>query len=267
VRLLDPGGLIASPAGARALMIAALPRLAGRRDRPSRALRRALAETATGRTPAPEREWGRRIEARREALLSDRRSTRASNLEFEGTMVASEAAWWLSLPPIWCRFLMRLVGELEPRSAIELGSGVGISGAYQAAAMRGGEGGRLITLDASQDWAALAREGFEELGLSASVELRLGDIAETLPAVLEEAAPVDYAFIDAEHTELGTISYFDTLAPHLAPGAVVVIDDVTYPQQSRRAWRAIRARPIVAKAVGLARVGVVIAREDGTAGA
>jgi predicted O-methyltransferase YrrM len=174
-------------------------------------------------------------------------------------MEVSEVAWWLSLPPVWCRFLMRLVGEVGPRSALELGSGVGISGAYQAAALRDDEERRLVTLDASEDWARLAREGFERLNLAETVELRLGDIAETLPGVLDEVAPLDYAFVDAEHTEEATVSYFDAIAPHLAPGAVVVVDDVTYPEQSRRAWRVIRARPRASRAVGLGRVGVVIA--------
>jgi predicted O-methyltransferase YrrM len=259
-RRIDPGAAMASPAGARALMAAALPRLLAYRDRSSRALARALRTTATGRVPDGEREWARRIEARREALLCDDRMTSASNLEFEGPMEVSAAAWWLSLPPTWCQFLMRLVRELGPRSSLELGSGVGISGAYQAAGLRCDEAGGLVTLDASEDWAELAREGFAELGLADTVELRVGDIADTLPGVLEEIAPLDYAFVDAEHTEEGTISYFDALAPHLAPGAVVVVDDVTYPEQSRRAWRAIRRRPRVAKAVGLGRVGVLVVR-------
>ena len=40
-----------------------------------------------------------------------------------------------SMPRIWARFLMRLVGELAPRSCIELGTGFGISAMYQAAAL------------------------------------------------------------------------------------------------------------------------------------
>ena len=240
-------------------MASALPRLAARRDTSARAVARALRDVVSGRIPPDEREWSRRIEERRAALLADQRQTRVSNTEFEGAMEVSEAAWWLSLPPVWCRFLMRLVGEVAPRSALELGSGVGISGAYQAAALRSAAR-PLMTLDASEGWARLAREGFERLGLADRVELRLGDIAETLPGVLDEVAPLDYAFVDAEHTEEATVAYFDAIAPHLAPGAVVVVDDVTYPEQSRRAWRVIRGRPSAAKAVGLGRVGVVIAR-------
>jgi predicted O-methyltransferase YrrM len=241
-------------------MAAALPRLVMRRDRPSAALARSLRSAASGRIPSEEREWARRIEAHRASLLADERVTHVSNLEFEQLMEIREAAWWLSLPPVWCRFLMRLVSELRPRTGLELGSGVGISGAYQAAGLRGTGDGRLVTLEASEDWAEVAREGFARLGLADTIQVRLGDIADTLPAVLEETGPLDYAFIDAEHTEKGTIMYFDALAPHLVPGAVVVVDDVTHPEPSRRAWRAIRARPAVARAVGLGRVGVVIAR-------
>jgi len=242
-------------------MAAALPRLVTRRDRSSRALARALRTAALGRVPAEERAWAQRIEARRRELLSRQATTDVSNVEFEGPMEVSAAAWWLSLPPVWCAFLMRLVRELGPRSAVELGSGLGISGAYQGAALREEGTAGLVTLDASEAWAELAREGFAELGLADTVVLRLGDIAQTLPGVLVEIAPLDYAFVDAEHTEEGTIAYFDAIAPHLAPGAVVVIDDVTYPEQSRRAWRAIRRRPAVARALWLGRVGVVLASD------
>ena len=254
--------MIGFPPWAHLLMAAAVPRLVTRRDRSSRAVARALRSTALGRAPAEERVWTNRIEARRGDLLSREESIEVSEHEFEGPAKLPLATWWLSLPPVWCAFLMRLVGELGPRSALELGSGLGVSGAYQGAALkRNGAGGGLVTLEVSEQRAELAREGFRELGLADTVELRLGDIAQTLPGVLDELAPLHYAFIDAEHTEHATIAYFDSLAPHLAPGAVVVIDDVTYPEPSRRAWRAISRRPAVARAVWLGRVGVVVASD------
>lgn len=260
-RRFNPGAAIGSPAVARTLIAAAVPRLVARRDRGSLALARALRTTALGRVPNEERDWARRIEERRRELLSSGRSSEVSNLEFEGSMEISAATHWVSLPPPWCLFLMRLVRELGPRSSLELGSGLGISGAYQAAALKLHGAGRLVTMDAAAPWAEAAEEGFAELGIDDTVELRLGDIEDTLSAVLDDVAPLDYAFIDAEHTEDATIAYFEALTPRLAAGAVVVVDDVTWPESGRLAWRAIRHRPRVAKAVGLGRVGVVVIAE------
>lgn len=152
---------------------------------------------------------------------------------------------------------MGIVRELGPRTSLELGTGFGISGSYQAAALELAGRGRLVTLDIAQ-WADEAERGFAELGLAARVELRRGDIDQVLPGLLEDVAELDYAFVDAEHTEDATISYFDALSPYLAPGAVVVVDDVTWPEGGKRAWRAIRHRPGVARSVGLGRVGVIV---------
>lgn len=112
---------------------------------------------------------------------------------------------------------MRLVRELHPRSCLELGTGF----AYQAAALELNGAGRLTTLDVAAPWATIAERRFAELGLDEKVELRRGTIDETLDGVLQDASPVDYAFLDAEHTEVATIKHFDGVLPVLASGAVV----------------------------------------------
>ena len=158
---------------------------------------------------------------------------------------------------MWGRFLMRLVRELRPRSCLELGTGFGISGAYQAAALElGGGGGALTTLDVAAEWSTIAERGFSELGLDGRVELRRGKIEETLPGVLHDAGPLDYCFLDAEHTEAATVAHFDAVLPHLA--AVAVVDDILRNDEMRRAWRTISRRDRVSAAVGTGRMGVAL---------
>ena len=53
------------------------------------------------------------------------------------------------------------------------------------------------------------------------------------------------------------MEHFDAVLPHLADGAVVVLDDITQTAEMRRAWRTIATRERVSLAVGLRRVGVV----------
>ena len=105
--------------------------------------------------------------------------------------------------------------------------------------------------------ARIGERGFAELGLADRVELCFGDIDETLPGVLERVAPIDYAMLDAEHTESATVRHFEAVAPHLADGAVVVLDDITATEGMRRAWQRVIAHPRVALAVPLRRIGVV----------
>ena len=66
--------------------------------------------------------------------------------------------------------------------------------------------------------------------------------------LVERIAPIEYAFLDAEHSEEATIEHFDALLPHLADGAVVVLDDITQAAEMRQAWSAVCAREQVSLA-------------------
>jgi predicted O-methyltransferase YrrM len=165
------------------------------------------------------------------------------------------------MPRIWARFLMRLVGELAPRSCIELGTGFGISAMYQAATLELLGSGNLDTLDRDPSLIPIARRGFSEVRLEHRITLTEGPIGETLDAAASRIAPIDYALIDAEHTEKATVENFDRLRPNLAEGAVVVVDDIFMSDEMRRVWQAIQARPGVDLVHTLRRVGIVVARQ------
>ena len=122
----------------------------------------------------------------------------------------------------------------------------------------------MTSLDV-EDMVAIARPGLERLGLGDRVELVSGRIEDTLPGAAERAAPVDYALLDADHTEAGTLDAFDAILPHLAPGAVVVLDDVNWTEGMRRAWAAIPGRPGVATTATLHRLGIAIISERSAA--
>jgi predicted O-methyltransferase YrrM len=169
----------------------------------------------------------------------------------------AQAALWTPIPPAWGLFLMRLVRELKPRSCLELGTGIGVSAGYEAAAMELNGGGRLITLDGSAEWASVAEEGLASLGLG-RVEFGVGPIETTLPGALERSAPVDYAFVDAEHTEEATIGYFESIVPHMSQQGVMVFDDIPWSRELRRTWSRIADDERVSAAFALGRMGVAV---------
>lgn len=234
--------LVNSDALARTRMALVSPRLGRDGDLAAPALAGAAAAGAFGRLAAGERAWLDRVEARR-ARLADR----GVGVDF------------MSVPPLWGRFLLRLARELAPGSALELGTAFGISTAFIAAGLELGGGGRLITLDASEEWGEIAAEGLTELALDGRVERRLGWIDDTLAPALAEAAPVNLAFVDAEHQAEPTVRYFDAMLPHLAPGAVVVFDDIAFNREMRSGWRTIRRHRGAARALDLGRMGAVSA--------
>ena len=232
----------------RALLATAARRARGP-DRASRAISRAASSVATGRYSAAEREWIERIEARRERL--------AAGEEYGGPDRWAPAHAW-SIPRVWGRFLLRLVAELAPDTPIELGTGFGMSGSYQAAGLATAGEATLTTLDREPTLIPLARETFAELGLAERVELVVGPIGDTLDATARSLAPIDYALIDAEHSEAATVFNYDTLVPHLADGALVAVDDILSSDEMRRAWDTIRSRPEVRIQINLRRLGLVV---------
>ena len=251
----------------RALMAASVPRLAARRERPSRALARALSTTALGRSSAQERAWAARIEARRQRLISAGEVIRPAILDAarglaseapEPEVPISTASLWMSLPAQLCVFLMRLIRELRPRSCLELGTGFGISTAYQAASLELNGAGTLTTFEYAPEIAEIAGQGLSELGLASRVEVNVGAIDDLLSEALEGIAPVEYAFVDADHTEEATIREFEAMLPHLAEEALVVFDDINWTEAGMtRAWDRIRRHGRVSAALPLRRLGVV----------
>jgi predicted O-methyltransferase YrrM len=249
-------------------MVASLTRVLPRRDHASRALATALRTTLIGRIPPREREWIARIEGQRSELVSaadlapalwyhGNEGAPGASAELDGP-AASSGVSLISLPRQWCVLLMRLVRELAPRSCIELGTGLGVSTAYQAAALELNEGGTLTTLAAAPECIRTAKAGLSVLGLDHRVEFELGSISDTLVAVLERTAPVDYAFVDAEHRGAVTLEYFEAMLPNLSPGAIVVFDDVGFTADMLSAWKSIRRDERVAQALGFGRVALTM---------
>lgn len=167
-----------------------------------------------------------------------------------------------SKQPFWCRLLFELVRALRPASCVELGTAVGLSAAYQAAALELNEHGRLVTLEGAESLAAIARGNLQQLQLH-RVAVVTGRFQDTLSRVLAERGPVDFLFIDGHHDEAATVRYFSQAVPALAPGAVVLFDDIQWSTGMARAWKAIVANPQVNLAVDFGPLGLCVVRQGG----
>ncbi|HEX2467284.1 MAG TPA: class I SAM-dependent methyltransferase [Solirubrobacterales bacterium] len=213
-----------------------------------------------------------RIEARREELSEERREVELRFYPTPGAGGSGESSWSSRFEPLGevCRrasaprykamTLYGLVRGFAPGRALEMGTCVGISGAYQGTALRhGGSEGEMIALEGAPDLAAVAAETFAALGLD-QIDVRVGPFSETLPPVLEEG-PLAYAFVDGHHQEQATLDYFELLLPH-APGALLVFDDIRWSDGMLRAWERIAADPRVDLAIDLGSQGLAFTRSD-----
>ena len=145
--------------------------------------------------------------------------------------VAGDPAVW------WPReHLSRLVAAAatlaRPRTAIE----VGVARGYSSAAILGaldalGEGGRLHSIDLpprDEDAEEFVGRAVPER-LRARWELVLGPSRNELPDLAERIGPAGLFFHDGDHSYASQREDLEAAWPHLAPGAVVVVDDIWTP--------------------------------------
>ena len=159
----------------------------------------------------------------------------------------------------WGIFLLRLTRELRPRSSVELGAAIGISAAYQGAALELNGEGLLRTIEGAPPLAELARETLTGLAIG-RVEVTEGRFDDVLDQVMANAAPIDFVYMDAGKGREQNVLQFEQLLPHLAPGAAFVMDDIHWSREMRGAWDEIRAHERVGLSVDLWRLGACLMR-------
>ena len=116
------------------------------------------------------------------------------------------------------RLLETLVWTGRPELAVEVGTYAGVSALMIASGLP--PGGRLITCEISEEYAAFARRHIEASPLADRIDLRVGPALETLAEIDE---PVGFAFIDADKP--GYVDYYEALVPKLAPRGVIAADN------------------------------------------
>jgi len=122
-------------------------------------------------------------------------------------------------------FCYQLCRAIDARRIVEVGTSFGVSTLYLAAAVRdnvrqsGGQG-VVIGTEYEPRKAEAARENFRKAGLAEFIELREGDLRETLRDV---EAPIDLVLMDVWIRMARPA--LELIAPRLRPGAVVLCDN------------------------------------------
>ena len=154
--------------------------------------------------------------------------------------------------------LFHLIRRLRPRTCIELGTSLGFSVAYQAAALRLNGLGHVVTLEGCENTAALARENLARLGLDSHVTVVIGRFQDTLTGVLAEHGPVEFGFIDGHHDGDATIGYFKQIVERCARDGVLVFDDIKWYESMKAAWQRMAEDPASSVAVDCDVVGAIL---------
>ncbi|MGW2619513.1 O-methyltransferase [Streptomyces sp. NPDC001500] len=124
------------------------------------------------------------------------------------------------------QLLAMLVGLTGASRVLEIGTFTGYSTLCMARALP--PGGRVVTCDISERWTRIAQRYWERAGVSDRIELRLGDGAQTMTALLAEHGPetFDLVFVDADKT--GYPRYYEEALTLVRPGGLIVLDNTLY---------------------------------------
>jgi caffeoyl-CoA O-methyltransferase len=129
----------------------------------------------------------------------------------------------MQIAPEQGAFMTLLAKLVDARFAVEVGTFTGYSSICIARGLA--PGGKLLCLDVSEEWTAIAREHWAQAGVDDRIELKLGPAAEALKA-LPPDPPIDLAFIDADKP--GYRTYYDEIVQRLRPGGLVLLDNVLW---------------------------------------
>ncbi len=123
------------------------------------------------------------------------------------------------------------MGDVFPGATV-VEAGVGSGGLTMSLLRAVGDGGRLLSVERREDFAAIARGNVETFfgGPHPAWSLTVGDLAETLPTLVEPAT-VDRVVLDM----LAPWENLDAVATALSPGGVLVCYVATTTQLSRLA--------------------------------
>ena len=161
-------------------------------------------------------------------------------------------------PKEFSQLLFRLVHHFAPSTILELGTSLGITSSYLAAA---NASARVVTMEGSPAVATIARSNFIQLGLT-NIELVTGNFEDTLAETLAGMEQVDFAFLDGNHRYEPTIRYFNAVLEKSHANTVIVLDDIHWSKEMEAAWEEVKKHPSVTLTVDLFYIGLVFLRKE-----
>lgn len=142
----------------------------------------------------------------------------------EETAALPRAAMQIS--PEQGQFMYLLARLIGARRTLEVGTFTGYSAISVARALP--PDGKVIAMDVSEEYAAIARRYFAEAGVADRIDLRIAPALQTLDGLLEsgEAGTFDMAFIDADKENY--LGYYERCLMLLRPGGLILVDNTLW---------------------------------------
>jgi len=131
---------------------------------------------------------------------------------------------YMPISPKEGEFLYVTARAMGARRVVEFGASFGVSTIYLAAAMKDNGGGSVITTEIEPFKCRAAEQNLRDAGLLSYVDILEGDACQTLANV---DGPIELLFLDGWKNLY--LSVFELLRPKLRKGAVIIGDNVRFP--------------------------------------
>jgi predicted O-methyltransferase YrrM len=161
-------------------------------------------------------------------------------------------------PKKYSQLLFRMVKHYQPQTILELGTSLGLSTAYMAAA---NPAATTITIEGSAEIQQQAQKNFNALNMGFIKSLP-GSFDNLLPQVLQTVSQIDLAYIDGNHRLQPTLTYFEQLLQKRTDRSVFIFDDIHWSAEMEEAWHTIKQHPDVRYTIDLFFLGLVFFRPE-----
>jgi len=160
-------------------------------------------------------------------------------------------------PAKYGQLLFRLVNYFQAKTALELGTSLGITTCYLCAA---NSDCQVTTIEGCAEAALVAQKNWQWLGYKNATQY-IGNFDDELPLVLKEVRSLDFVFFDGNHRKEPTLNYFNQCLEKSHERSVFVIDDIYWSPEMKEAWEVIKADGRVTVTIDLFFVGLVFFRK------
>jgi predicted O-methyltransferase YrrM len=204
------------------------------------------------------------IEKQRQVLLNDKTIIEVEDFGAGSTVIKTKkrvvkdiAASSLK-PKKYSKLLFRMIQFYNKKNVLELGTSFGITTAYLASAKNNPA---VTSMEGSQSIANIAQQSFDALQLK-NIDIIRGDFEKILSPFLENAATIDFAFLDGNHRKIPTLQYFKQILSNSTAETIVVFDDIHWSKEMEEAWEEIKTHEAVTLSIDLFFIGIIFLKKD-----
>jgi predicted O-methyltransferase YrrM len=167
-------------------------------------------------------------------------------------------------PPVWSEFYYFLAKKFKSEKYLEIGTNLGISGAYILEALVQQDKFEFVTMEGVPALCDIAKKQFLKITDESNFEIIQGLYDDTFPKLLETHKGFDILFIDGNHQKDPTIEYFHALKNNISSPTIIMFDDINYSLEMNEAWQSIIKDKDVNYSIDLHKLGIVIMDNNDT---